>query len=337
MIARFTTAILALLVLASTPAAASGLSSVQVHLGMADLDAILDGSKAVPLIEPTVEIEPEFSRGNDSYTMQVPDSADGITLVLEVRSMSETQLGVLDVNGVTGEFRAVTYSADFLRGAIIAVRLESGDNHVRFGARDPVTGHTTIYSLLVSRGTELSARAGLAALVLSRGALEPSFRGEVLSYRTRVAGNSVALSAQARPGGSVTVHAIGPDGRLLKTEGLAVLGLGAGESAIIVSVTGADGSPARHYLIRAEASDIVHEVSSGDLISIPDDCDGSVGCGGMLNGAEGRFACGRETVAGDASGAGTPVDATCSISLASDGGDTRVGSVVGWYFWVFPD
>ena len=83
MIARFTTAILALLVLASAPAAASELSSVQVHLGMADLDALLDGSKAVPLIEPTIEIEPEFSSGNDSYTMQVPDSADGITLVLD--------------------------------------------------------------------------------------------------------------------------------------------------------------------------------------------------------------------------------------------------------------
>ena len=304
---------------------------------MADLDALLDGSKAVPLIEPTIEIEPEFSSGNDSYTMQVPDSADGITLVLEAQVFTQAQLGVLDVNGVSGKFNAVSYSADFLRGAIIPVRLEPGDNHIRFGVRDPVTGHTTIYSLLVSRGIELSAKAGLAALALSRGALDPSFHSEVLSYRTRVAGNSVALSAQARPEGSVTVHAIGPDGSLLETEGLAVLGLGAGENAIIVSVTGADGSPARHYLIRAEASDIVHEVSSGDLISIPDDCDESVGCSGMLNGAEGRFACGRETVAGDASGAGSSVDATCSISLASEGGDTRVGSVLGWYFWVFPD
>lgn len=339
MIGRFTATVFAVLLLAGGPAAAQVLSSVQVHLGMADLDAIIDGSKAVPLIEPTVETEPAFSADIDSYTMQVPDTVDGITLVLEAPDHGLDAMGVLDVNGVSGEFRSVTYSSarsSFLKGAIIPVRLEPGDNHIRFGIRHTFRG-MGLYSLLVGRGTELPAEAGLAALALSRGALVPSFRSEVLSYRSRVAGHSVAVSAQAKRGGLVSVHAIGPAGRLLETDGFAVPGLGVGENAIIVSVTGADGSAARHYLIRAEASNIVHEVSAGDLVSMPDDCDGTVGCGGTLNGAEGQFACGRKRAAGADSDSESPDDAACSISLASDGGDIKIGSAVGWYFWAFPD
>ena len=337
MIARFAAAVLAMLFLVNAPAAASILSSVQVHLGMADLDAILDGSKAVPLIEPTVEIEPAFSGDVDSYALQVPERVDGITLVLEAEFHLDAEMGVLDVNGVSGEFTAVTYSAGFNSGAIIPIRLEPGDNQIRFGARNQFGGKTELYTLLVAWDTGRSAEAGLAVLALSRGALEPSFRSEVLSYRSRVAGDSVALSAQARPGGSVAVHAIGPDGRLLETKGLAVLGLGAGENAIIVSVTGGEGSPARHYLITAEASDIVREVSAGDVVSIPDDCDGNVGCGGTLNGADGQFACGQGIAESNTEDEGSTADATCSISLAVEGGVTKVGSVVGWYFWGFPE
>lgn len=337
MIVRFAAALLAVLLSANASAGASMLSSVQVHLGIADLDAILDGSKAVPLIEPTLEIEPAFSGDIERYMLRVPEGVDGITLVLEAEFGSPADMGVLDVNGIGGEFSAVTYSAGFTSGTIIPVRLEPGDNHIRFGARNQFGGKTELYTLLVARGAERSTEAGLAALILSRGALEPSFDSEVLSYRTQVAGDSVALSAQTGPGGSAAVQGIGPDGRLLETKGLAVLGLGAGENAIIVSVTGADGSAARHYLIRAEASDMVREVSAGDVVTMPDDCDGTVGCGGTLNGAEGRFACGQGTAESNAEGGGSAADVTCSIGLAVEGGVTKVGSVVGWYFWGFPE
>ena len=338
MAVRFVAAVLAVSLLASAPAAALELYSVQVHLGMADLNAILDGSKAIPLIEPTVEVEPAFSGEIDSYTLQVPDGVDGITLVL-VAGRRSLAVGVLDVNGVSGELRSVSYSVGgaFGRsGTVIPLQLEPGDNHIRFGAKSQL-GDLTIYKLLVTRETERSGEATLAALALSRGVLEPPFHSDVLSYRTRVAGDSVALSVQTTQGGSVAVQGIGPDGKLLRTEGLAVLELGAGENAIIVSVTGGEGSAARHYLIRAEASDIVRDVLAGDLISIPDDCDGAVGCPGTLNGVKGRFACGRGGAASNSGDAGPPADAPCSISPTSDGGLTKVGSAVGWYFWVFPE
>lgn len=262
MIVRRMAAVLIVTLLANAPAATWGLDSVQVHLGMADLDAILDGSKALPLIEPTVEIEPAFSAKIDSYALQVPGDVDGITLVLEVHNFfaKNAKIGVLDVNGVKREFKAVTYSnSDVqgqLSGAVIPVQLEPGENHIRFGSRSAFPKNVTaIYALLVTRETEGSGEATLAALALSRGALEPSFHSEILSYRTKIAGDSVTVSAQSKPDGSVSVQGIGPDGKLLETEGLAVLGLGAGENAIIVSVTGGEGSVSRHYLIRAEASD----------------------------------------------------------------------------------
>ena len=306
---------------------------------LADLDAILDGSKAVPLIEPTVEVEPAFSGGVDSYALQIPGDVDGITLVLEAEyEFLPVEVGVLDINGVSGKFRSVSYSTggSFSRsGAVIPLQLEPGDNHIRFGSRS--SGAITIYKLLVTRETERSGKATLAALALSRGVLEPSFHSDVLAYRTRVAGDSVALSAQTKSGGSVTVQGIGPDGKLLRREGLAVFGLGAGENAIIVSVTGGEGSAARHYLIRAEASDIVRDVLAGDLISIPDVCDGAVGCRGTLNGVKGRFACGQGRAASNSGDAGSAADAPCSISSISDGGLTKVDSAVGWIFWVFPE
>ena len=336
---RFIAAVLAVLLLASGTAAASGLESVRVHLGMADLDAMLDGSKAFPLIEPTVEVEPAFSAKIDSYALQVPGRVDGITLVLEALFDPVGKLGVLDVNGVSGKFRAVTYSNMTRRimGAVVPVQLELGDNRIRFGLSSQLRGDVTIYELLVTRETERSGEATLASLALSRGALEPSFHSDVHSYGTRIAGDSVVLSAQTKPHGTVSVQGIGPDGRLLETKGLAVLGLGTGENAIIVSVTGREGSATRHYLIRAQASDIVREVSVGDLISIPDDCDDAVGCDGLLNGVKGRLACSRGKVAANVSNAGSPDDATCSISVTLDGGVAKVGSAVGWFFWSFPE
>lgn len=330
MMARFIAASLSVLLLASAPAAASGLVSVQVHLGMADIDAIGDGSKALPLIEPTVEIKPAFSPEIDFYALQVPDGVDGITLVLEGPFRPVAKLGVLDVNGVRREIRGLTYSSAIrrIKGVVIPLQLEPADTRIRFGSGG-LGRDVKVYELLVTRGTERSGEATLVSLALSRGVLEPSFRNDVHSYRTRVAGHGVALSAQMKPHGSVSVQGIGPGGKLLETDGLVVLGLGTGENAIIVSVTGREGSATRHYLIRAEASEIVREVSVGDLISIPDDCDDAVGCDGMLNGVKGRLACGRGRVAANASDAGSPDDAACSMSVTLDGDVARVDSAAG--------
>ena len=69
MLKRVLIVLLGLPLLACATAAAS--QPVQIHLGMADLDAILDGSKAIPLIEPKIEFEPAYKRGVTSYSVPV--------------------------------------------------------------------------------------------------------------------------------------------------------------------------------------------------------------------------------------------------------------------------
>ena len=138
--------------------AAAALQPFQIHLGIADLDAILEGSKSVQLIEPKIEFEPAYERGVTSYSVPVPDGAQGITFVLESESLG-VHYGIIDLNGVAGNFRGVTYSGEFgLRGKVIPLSLQPGENHVRVGFRYAgASAH--IYEFAIVRQAEPTADA----------------------------------------------------------------------------------------------------------------------------------------------------------------------------------
>ena len=65
----------------------------------------------------------------------MPFGADGVTLVVEKSRMGE--FGVIDFNGVGGQFQTVTYQQrmSFSEGKVITFRLQPGDNHLRLGYR----------------------------------------------------------------------------------------------------------------------------------------------------------------------------------------------------------
>ena len=156
MLKRVLIVLLGLPLLACATAAAS--QPVQIHLGMADLDAILDGSKAIPLIEPKIEFEPAYKRGVTSYSVPVPDGTEGITFVLESKDLG-TQFGVIDLNGAAGDFRAVAYKGSFnLSGKVIPLPLQPGENHVRIGFRT-FGGSLRIYDFAFVRQVETTADA----------------------------------------------------------------------------------------------------------------------------------------------------------------------------------
>ena len=341
--ARALATMVAMALLASVSAANAELASMQVHLGAVDLDAILDGTKAVPLIEPTIRTEPSFSPTIRSYTVRVPDAADGITLVLEQAFAGGGEVGVLDLNGVAGEFRGVTYSQSFRDGAIFPVPLQPGENRLRLGTRDSPISDIVVYELLITRQAEISeepaisGNVALAALALSREVLSPPFDGDVLAYSTWVAGDKLVIDAQASPGASVSVQGIGPAGQALATDGFTVLGLHAGENMVIVSVNAGQGATTRHYLVRAMASDVVHRVSEGDRIAMPEDCDERAGCNGTLNGVQGRFACDGENIEITAGATELAAEGFCAMGLSSDGDFATVTSAVGWFFWALPE
>ena len=220
MMKRFMAVVLALPLLANATVAAA-FDSVQVHLGMADLDAIVSGSKAVPLIEPTVAVEPAFSRGTKSYTVRLPHDVDGITLVLENRHSVGAEFGVVDLNGVAGKFKALTYTGRFgLRGKVIPLPLQPGDNQLRLGFRDIMRRHaqTTVYNVLITREVKPSAEAALPdlrkeestgdgislySLVLTDQTgnalgLSPAFDPETTSYQAVVRKNTTAMKLEMK-------------------------------------------------------------------------------------------------------------------------------------------
>ena len=224
---RFMAVVFALSLLANATVAAA-LDSIQVHLGMADLDAIVSGSKAVPLIEPTVAVEPAFSRGTQSYTVRLPHDVDGITLVLENRYSAGAEFGMVDLNGVAGKFKALTYTGRFgLRGKVIPLPLQPGDNQLRLGFRDMMVNRTTVYNVSITREVKPSAEAApgdlkkeetagggvrLHSLVLTDQTgnalgLSPAFDPETTSYQAvvRKDTNALKLELNAMKGAGVGV------------------------------------------------------------------------------------------------------------------------------------
>ena len=222
---RFMAVVLALPLLANATVAAA-LDSIQVHLGMADLEAIVSGSKAVPLIEPTVAVEPAFSRGTKSYTVRLPQDVDGITLVLEKRD-SVGEFGVVDLNGVAGKFKALTYTGSFgLRGKVIPLPLQPGDNQLRLGSRDIMSNRTTVYNVSITQEVKPSAETALA---------DPG-KGETAGGGVRLhslaltdqTGNALGLSPTFDPGTTSYQAVVRKNTKAMKLELNAMKGAGVG-------------------------------------------------------------------------------------------------------------
>ena len=131
-------------------ALSAGADSIRIHLGLADLKAIADGTKALSLIEPEIALKPAYDRDVSTYAATIPSGAEGVTFVLETTTMS-SEFGIVDRNGTRGQFAAVTYEGDFhLRGKIIPVALAEGDNRVRVGFKAPF-GRARIYDIAIVR------------------------------------------------------------------------------------------------------------------------------------------------------------------------------------------
>ena len=333
-------AMFATLMFAAPPLAAAQVRSVEVHAGWVDIDSIVSGEKTLPLSEPTVELQPAFDNDIESYTVRMPYGAEAVTLVVERSAFfGNDQFGVVDFNGVSGQYRGATYKqqqtvggvqlpSDSI-GTVLSFRLQPGDNELRLGYRSTF-GDATVYVLTITRPDTASGDTTLAALAVGGGELSPSFDPDTRMYRTRIVGNALTVTPTASSG-SAGVTGTAADGSALQVDGYSVSGLTAGENSAAIAVRAEDGSSAT-YTLTVEVSDDIREVAEGDTISRQSGCDSDVGCDGTLNGVQGRFACDGVDWRSESSNVRISVSGLCLLSTS--GG--VVTSAAGWYFAAFP-
>ena len=237
-----------MLAFAAPPLAAAQLNSVEVHAGWVDLDSIVSGDKALPLSEPTVPLEPAFDRNIKSYTVRIPYGADGVTLVVE-ESMTGV-FGVIDFNGVGGQFRTLTYYRTGYDGNVITFRLQPGDNHLRLGYSGVVGLPLDVYEFAITRPDSASGDTTLAVLAVGAGELTPAFDPDTRSYRMNIVGDRLRVTpTPTRNAGAVTVSGNAADGTALQVDGDMVSGFTAGENTIAVAVQAEDGTSASYTLV----------------------------------------------------------------------------------------
>lgn len=316
--------------LTAPPLTAQQLNSVQLHAGMVDLDAIVSGEKRLPLVEPIVATEPAFDGEITSYTVHMPYGVDGVTLVVEASRMNE--FGVVDLNGVGGEFEAVTYQRDFdlAEGKVMSLPLQSGDNNLRLGVQS-FGSSSAIYEFVITRPLAPAGDTTLAALQLGGGELSPAFDPNFRMYRTRIVGDGLTVMPTPNTGASVTVQGTAADGTALVVDGDLVSGLTAGDNTVNVVVLAQNGTSDR-YTLTVEVSDDVRAVAEGDVISRQPDCDSDIGCDGTLNGVDGRFVCNGVDWGSESPNMRTSVSGLCLLGMD----DGVVTSAAGWFFAAFP-
>lgn len=318
------------IVLAAPPLAAQGLESVQVHVGTADLQALVSGDRSLPLSEPTVAIDPAFDEDVTSYTVRMPFGVDAATLVVEASFMiEEDNFGIVDFNGADSGFTGLTYERFPANGKVIPLSLQPGDNHLRLGAGNAFG--STVYEFVITRPDAPSGDTTLASLEIDGGELNPPFDRNARMYRTRVVGNRLTVTPTPSSG-TVTVRGAAADGKALDVDGDTVSGLTGGENTIEILVQ-AEDTTRESYTLTVEASNDVRKVASGDKISRPGDCDATNGCDGTLNGVNGRFACVGDDINSESENFRLDVSGLCVLSLTEEG---AVDLALGWFFASFP-
>ncbi len=237
-------------------AAAQELESLQVYAG-----SLSETPEDLPLQLPVVALSPAYDDETTSYTANLPYSADGISLAVEVVGYGHEVVGVEGkaADGAELEFRAWDYSKPFGRkGHIISFDgLPDGDTTIRIAVESP--WGRTIYSVVASRAATASSSASLTRLELApagedSGAytLTPEFGAATTRYAADIpasADDLVVNTATEHAGSVVEVHGVAADGQPLALEGSRVSGLVPGSNTLEIAVTAEDGTTTSAYTV----------------------------------------------------------------------------------------
>jgi hypothetical protein len=187
------------------------------------------------LVLSSGELTPVFASGTISYTQSVANAVTSLTVTPTVAESHAT----ITVNGT-----AVTSGS-----ASVSIALAVGTNTITtiVTAQDGTT--TKTYIVTVTRAIP-STNANLSNLILSTGALKPTFSAGITTYTQSVANSVASLTVTptvADATAAVTVNGIPvPSGIASGSIGLAI-----GDNIITIVVTAQDGITTKTYTVTA--------------------------------------------------------------------------------------
>ena len=249
-----------------TPNEARGQSPdwLSVHAG-----ALTEAPSALPLQSRELALTPTSGTAN-SYSVEVPASVKGVTLVVEIWG---PVFGGIEVESASGDKLnpkgwSVTKRMDGDLAILSFDGLKRGVNRVRI---KPSIVNDRIVSISVNRAAELHDTATLTALSLSSGGpektrtpygLTPAFRLDRSQYSVKLEPDQghVVIQTETEPWwGHVEVQGTAPDGAPLLVESNNAVNVPYGTSALTLAVVAEDGSTASTYSLS-----VTREAPTGD-------------------------------------------------------------------------
>ncbi|MBD9391580.1 cadherin-like beta sandwich domain-containing protein [Acidovorax sp. ACV01] len=200
------------------------------------------------------ELSPTFAAGTTAYTVAVANAVSMVTLTPTATSGAAS----IRINGV-----AVTSGS---ASAAISLAVGTTTLTVRVTAQDKVT--TRSYTVVVTRAaTTVSSDASLKTLVLSAGALTPTFASATSSYTASVA-NSVA-SVTVTPTATSAAATVSVNGVAVGNgSNSGAIALAVGSNTIKIVVTAQDGgtSSSTTVVVTRAAASVSTDASLSALV-----------------------------------------------------------------------
>ena len=206
-------------------------------------------------------LSPKYDRDTTSYTVNLPNSIPGTSLVAEA-SLTSKIVGVEGkrADGAKLDFSSWSYKPKFGgAGAVISFDgLEVGETTIRLVVKG-IGRSRKIFSVVVNRAATASDSASLSRIELSSlekrsraFKLTPGFETATTQYAVNVRANVTSLrvnTVMEHAGSVVHVGGKSADGQPLVLDGSQLSGLAIGTNTLEITVTSEDGTAKSLYTV----------------------------------------------------------------------------------------
>ncbi len=260
----FGTAVLVAPLLVLTTASLADAQTLRAYAG-----AIAEPDENLPWSLPELALDPPFDEDIKSYSLRVPHTTTGISLVTDNFHGFSGAEGE-SANGSDLSVAGWRFTRDLDSSGLLSIDdLGVGGNTVRIGIGlgAGFVDDDDIYTVVVIRAAEVSSAAELTGLSLSAGELRPPFATDTTAYEVVVAGGVTVLEISAIPssGGRVAISGRTEAGSQLAVNDIRVSGLAVGRNTITIGVAAEDGVAYAEYTVVVQRDVPLSSVMLQDL------------------------------------------------------------------------